>query len=218
MRGHDLGADLVNLIKLEIEAMADRVIGLLQGGWRKVRIVTDHGWLILPGALPKVDMPSYLVGRKGVRAAAVKGDATVDHPVYEWHWNPEVRVVSPEGIYAFYAEEYAHGGVTLQECVVPDMIVEGNGARSKGEIVSATWRGLRLTVRFKDLDGDLRVDVRTRSGDARSSILGVPIAVQGAQASLLVENESLEGTSVTVVLIDGDGMAISRVQTVVGGE
>ena len=39
---------------------------LLEAGWREVRVVTDHGWLLLPGGLPKVDLPEHLtVVRKG---------------------------------------------------------------------------------------------------------------------------------------------------------
>ena len=34
-----------------------RVESLLAAGWREVRIVTDRGWLLLPGGLPKTDLP-----------------------------------------------------------------------------------------------------------------------------------------------------------------
>lgn len=51
--GHKLGVDMCQQIDDEIEAVADRVVGLLQSGWQRVRVVTDHGWLILPGGLPK---------------------------------------------------------------------------------------------------------------------------------------------------------------------
>ena len=68
--GHKLGARLVNQINLEIDAIADRVMELLNLGWTRVRIVTDHGWLLLPGDLPKIDLPPSLVVKKGHRAAA----------------------------------------------------------------------------------------------------------------------------------------------------
>ncbi len=217
-RGHALGADLVKIIKDEIDSLADRVSGLLRGGWKKVRIVTDHGWLLLPGNLPKVEIPPYLVGRKGVRAAAVKGASKVDQPTYPWHWNPDVLVVSPEGIHAFYAEEYAHGGVTLQECVVPDILVESGAPASRGKIVSVSWRGLRCTVKLENVEGEIFVDLRTRAGDATTSVLESPKSVKGTEASVLVEDEAKEGAAVTVVIMDSGKGVIAKQATVVGGE
>ncbi len=40
--------------------LLERIEALLGAGWREVRVVTDHGWLWLPGGLPKVDLPKYL--------------------------------------------------------------------------------------------------------------------------------------------------------------
>ena len=34
----------------------DRITELLAAGWKRVRVVTDHGWLLLPGGLPKIDL------------------------------------------------------------------------------------------------------------------------------------------------------------------
>ena len=38
-------------------AIVVRTITLAEHGWSQVVIVTDHGWLYLPGGLPKVDLP-----------------------------------------------------------------------------------------------------------------------------------------------------------------
>ena len=36
-----------------------------------------------------------------------------------------LRIASPPGIGAFVANtEYAHGGISLQECVIPELVVE----------------------------------------------------------------------------------------------
>src|SRR5438445_447841 len=81
-------------------------------GWGRVRVVTDHGWLLLPGGLPKVELSPHLVATKWSRCAAVKGGSTPNIPTYPWYWNPVLRIASPPGIGAFMANtEYAHGGI-----------------------------------------------------------------------------------------------------------
>jgi len=62
--GHSLQGELVHQLKSEIEKVADRVVSLLDSGWRRVRVVTDHGWLLLPDGLPKVELPAYLTETK----------------------------------------------------------------------------------------------------------------------------------------------------------
>jgi hypothetical protein len=51
--GHKLNALLVRQIDPEIDALVDRISALLSAGWSRVRVVTDHGWLLLPAAYPK---------------------------------------------------------------------------------------------------------------------------------------------------------------------
>ena len=58
--GHSLNALLVRQIDPEIDALMDRISALLNAGWSRVRVVTDHGWLLLPGGLPKVDLSPHL--------------------------------------------------------------------------------------------------------------------------------------------------------------
>jgi hypothetical protein len=56
-RGHDLQLGLANLVAEELDGIVERVTELLDAGWRTVRVVTDHGWLLVPGGLPKTDLP-----------------------------------------------------------------------------------------------------------------------------------------------------------------
>src|SRR5262249_7998218 len=142
-----VGGLLVRQIDPEVDMIVERVAGLLSAGWERVRVVTDHGWLLLPGGLPKVELPPYLVATKWARCAAVKGGSTPSAPTYPWYWNPLVRIASPPGIAAFLANtEYAHGGISLQECVVPDLIVERGEEAVSAEIAEISWRGMRCRV------------------------------------------------------------------------
>ena len=125
-----------------------------------MRIATDHGWLLLPEGLPKVELPADLAETKWSRCAVVKGDPSV--PSYSWQWNPHIRIASPPGIGCFRAgEKYSHGGVSLQECVVPEVIVEQGIEAMRASIVSIEWRGMRCRVKVDTNDPRVRVDVRT---------------------------------------------------------
>lgn len=215
--GHKLGARLVDQIKREIEAIADRVIELLNLGWIRVRIVTDHGWLLLPGDLPKIELPPSLVVKKGHRAAAVKGESTVKLPTYPWHWNPQVVVVSPPGIGVFYADiEYAHGGVTLQECVVPDIIVELGHRDHGAEIVKVDWKGMRCRVSVKTEAKGLTVDLRLKRNDPKSIATGAKTVPESGDVTLIVEDDSHEGSGAVLVVLDPAGKVLHFAATTVG--
>ena len=45
---------------------------LLEAGWKEVRVVTDHGWLLMPKGLPKSELPKYLTATRWRRCAVVK--------------------------------------------------------------------------------------------------------------------------------------------------
>lgn len=78
--GHSLQGKLAARIEEQIELLHERIEALLDAGWREVRVVTDHGWLWLPGGLPKVDLPKYLTTSRWARCAAIQGGSTTDVP------------------------------------------------------------------------------------------------------------------------------------------
>ena len=111
----------------------------LQCGWTRVRVVTDHGWLLMPGGLPKVVLPPSLTATKWARCATVRGESQPEVPVLPWYWNPEVRIACPPGIGSFIAgAEYAHGGVSLQECVIPELTVERGAEVARATITDVS--------------------------------------------------------------------------------
>ncbi len=64
--GHNEGIGLAHRIPELIRNLVLRVEGLLDVGWQEVRIVTDHGWLLMPKGLPKTELPKYLTATAGV--------------------------------------------------------------------------------------------------------------------------------------------------------
>ena len=71
--GHSQGTGLAGLLPTEVRRLAERVQSLLDAGFHEVRIITDHGWLLVPGGMPKVELPAYLVATKwAVRRPSVE--------------------------------------------------------------------------------------------------------------------------------------------------
>lgn len=218
--GHKLNAGLAKQIETELEGIAERAAGLLAGGWSKVRIVTDHGWLLLPGGLPKVELPAYLTETKWARCAVAQGEVPEGFPVFPWHWNPHVQIASPPGIGSFFAGmEYAHGGVSPQECVVPDMVVERGTEAVKAKIATVRWRGMRCKVTVETNSPGLQVDLRLHPRKEDSSIVAAAKELdESGELSLAVADDRHEGAAAIVVLLDSAGHVLDQKPTQVGEE
>ena len=219
--GHSLQAKLAARIDEQIALLLERIESLLDAGWREVRVVTDHGWLWLPGGLPKVDLPKYLTRSRWARCASIEGDSTVQVPTVPWYWNAAERVAVGPGIACFGAgNEYAHGGLSLQESLIPVLRVTAGAVSTSVEasITAVTWVGLRCRVRIDPPRPGLSVDLRTHVNDVDSSASGArQVDTEGA-ASLLVVDDEMEGTPAAVVVLDPGGRIIAKQSTIIGGE
>lgn len=220
-RGHEIQIELAYHIEEELTRIDERVVELLDGGWRTVRIVTDHGWLLVPGDLPKHDLPAYLVASRWSRCAAIKGDSKVAVPTASWHWNQTQVFATAPGVSCFFAgQQYAHGGLSLQECLVADLVVtQAVGAEgTSAKIAEVKWRGLRCQVTVEPASKVSKVDLRSKVNDSASSLAASPkVSDSTGRASLVVEDEDLAGTAAFVVVVDEVGKVTAKVQTVVGG-
>ena len=219
--GHSLQAKLAARIDEQIALLLERIESLLDAGWREVRVVTDHGWLWLPGGLPKADLPKYLTRSRWARCASIEGDSTVQVPTVPWYWNAAERIAVGPGIACFGAgNEYAHGGLSLQESLIPVLRVTAGAVSASVDvsIAAVSWVGLRCRVRIDPARPGLSVDLRTRVDDPDSSASEArPVDAEGA-ASLLVADDDLEGTPAAVVVLDAAGQVMARQPTIIGGE
>ena len=219
--GHSLKGALAAGIDSQIDSLVERVESLCAAGWREVQVVTDHGWLWLPGGLPKVDLPKYLTRSRWARCAAIAGESAVQTPVVSWHWNLQAPVAVAPGIACFEAgHEYAHGGVSLQESLIPSVRVTAGkrSAAAQAKITDVSWVGLRCRVRVDGAEGQLRVDLRQRVGDPASSVSTSRSVDDVGAASLLVADDDLEGASAVVVVLDAEDRVIAKQSTIIGGE
>jgi hypothetical protein len=66
---------------------------------RRVRIVTDHGWLLMPGGFQQAALETGLVEPSGKRSrmAALKLGAPTSYLRVPWTWDSSVSLVVPTG-------------------------------------------------------------------------------------------------------------------------
>lgn len=221
--GHDHCTDAVGFaraVETELERIAQSVLHLLEVGWRSVRLVADHGWLWLPGGLPMVGLPKHLTASKWARCAVVSGESRpADVLRFPWRWNATQWFATPPGIACFSKrDEYAHGGVSLQECLTPDIRVE-QGAGSVGgsaSIRSIDWVRLRCVAEVQAIGGPATADIRVGGPSGRSVVLEPkPVADDGA-VSLVLDGDEHEDAALTFVVVDADGRVLVHQSTRTG--
>ena len=97
---------------------------------------------------------------------------------------------------------YAHGGISLQECLTPVLVVSGGASSAPAAaITEISWKGLRCNVEVSGATAGMQADLRRDAG-----------------ARLLVEDDELEGVRVVAVLLSPDGRVIAQRRTRVGGD
>jgi hypothetical protein len=216
--GHQHGRKLVLHLAGELRTVERRIGMLLEAGWRQVIVITDHGWLLLPGGLPKVELSEQLTTLRKERCARLKPLAATDQLSVPWFWDADVQVATPPGIACYEAgHEYAHGGLSAQECIIPRLVAT-RGSVASAQITRLEWRGLRCTVAVEGGAPEMIVDLRHRAADPATSLVAAPRTLgAGGSAALLVEDEERMGERVFVVIVDQTGVVISQRATTVGG-
>lgn len=221
-KGHKLQGQLAHQVPKEIERLVMRIQGLLDAGWQSVQVVTDHGWLLLPGGLPKVDLPKYLTASRWARCAVVAGAACPDALRIPWHWNKDQWFATAPGIACFNkSDEYAHGGLSVQECLTPYLSVERVGldaTAGSALIKSITWRRLRCFAEIEThgVDGGVTAELR------KERPLGEPVSAKPKQVgvhgsvSLVLGGDDHEECPLVLVILDEGGGILTHRQTRVG--
>jgi hypothetical protein len=218
--GHKLQARLARQLPEELDRLTDRILGLLDAGWKAVRVVTDHGWLLLPGGLSKVDLPRHLTASRWARCAVVSGGSSPVVGRAPWHWNPSQWFATAPGIACFNkSDEYAHGGLSIQECVTPDMRVERAGeTAAAASIRSITWRRLRCLVEVSARGGPVIADLRLERASGPSVVASPKPVEPDGSVSLVLASDEHEASSLVLVLLDEDGRILTHQPTRVGAD
>lgn len=222
--GHSHGHALADLVDQQLDLVAERVRGLLDAGWRRVVIVTDHGFLLPGQPAQKVTLPLQVTegdtARKPRVARLKAAAARPDFPILPWTWDSSVDMVSAPGAAAFEAGRlYEHGGLSLQECVIPVVTVtRGDTAAAPVQIEAVRWTGQRCRIDYRPAEAEVVAEVRLRPADASSAVGGPKSPTEPGEVKVLVDEEvAPSGTVAWVVLLDPAGAVLAQTQTTVGG-
>jgi hypothetical protein len=218
-RGHEEQSGMVKRIDELFEQVQEALSIAFDRGIKKVKIVTDHGWLLLPGGLPKTQLNAGLTETRWGRCTLIKEGASTDLLHLPWRWNPSIYIAYAPGISFFKAnQEFAHGGISIHECLVPTMIIENqNGGYEMADIKMVKWVNLKCTIVTNDLPDGFTVDIRTKYNDAKTSIvLSQNKNLKGNTVTLMVDDEA-ESQAATIVLIDENERILDKKPTTVGG-
>jgi hypothetical protein len=219
--GHNDGAKLAWRIEEELAGLQQRILELINIGWTKIKVITDHGWLLLPGGLPKAELPKHLAESRWGRCAIPSAGAQHGYPMTSWFWDAAEAVVLAPGVSCFTAGmEYAHGGLTLQEALIPSLTLSPKQTSGLKSIVlkEIKWSGMRLNVILEGAAG-LTIDLRRKVADASTSFAASPItaAEDNQKTSLLVPDDEALGSAAFLVIIDQNGQPIFKHDVVIGG-
>lgn len=220
-KGHEEQSGMVKRIPELLDEVVDTLLRVREMGIKNVTIVTDHGWLLMPGGLPKATLTKDLSETRWGRCAIIKQGAKVDFPQHPWTWNNEVYIAYAPGISFFKAnEEYAHGGISIQECLVPRVDIQFESAAVlSGKISKVSWNQLICHVELSDaLDGYI-VDIRRKKEDESTSVvLSKPDrrVVSSNKAKLMIDS-SYEKDAAHLVLMTKEKIILDSKLITVGG-
>lgn len=219
--GHEHGIRLARDLQTLLAQVVERVSELCQAGWTRIRIVTDHGWLLVPGGLPKSELPKHQTETRWGRCAVLKDMAHGTELTFGWDWCKDVQVAYAPGVSSFIAgAEYAHGGLSLQECLVPVLSLKPKvsmAALVQATIKNVTWKRSRCFVEIESDAVGLTVDIRTKPALASSTLLPNVRPVDDGKAKLVVANDDDIGSAVVIVVLGPNGEVIQKQATTVGG-
>ncbi|MER1204180.1 BREX-1 system phosphatase PglZ type B [Pseudomonas aeruginosa] len=220
--GHVKGLKLAARIDTLLDEVVERAEELIAAGWRKIRIVTDHGWILTPRPMSKVDLPKHLTETRWGRCAVIKDSVDSGYQQVGWYWNSAVSIAMAPGVCSFKAgQNYDHGGLSLQECMTPVIQIRNTKAVTAVSAVTAAlsdirWLGLTCKIQAETTAEGVLAVLRTHPADPDSEITKRKPLKDG-KCSLLVDDQ-FEGSSAVLVLLDDQGNVLAKKPTLVGDE
>jgi hypothetical protein len=217
-KGHAEQSDLVKRIEELFDDITEVIERIFEKGVKRIKIVTDHGWLLLPGGLPKENLSKDLVESRTGRCALIKEGAVTNLLHLSWRWNPNVYLAFAPGISFFKKnEEYAHGGISIQECLIPVISVEKQDTSYiYAGIKVVKWINLVCTIETENAYDGCKIDIRTKYSDPGSSIVLSSKSIISDNKCTLMVDDSAESTSAVIVLMDENDRVIDKKPSVVG--
>lgn len=218
-KGHNEQSAMVKRIDELFDQVLEVIETAFEKGIKRIKIVTDHGWLLLPGGLPKTQINVDLTQTRWGRCALIKEGTKTDLLQLPWRWNPMIFIAYAPGISFFKInEEFAHGGISLHECLIPTLLVENpSGSQIAAKILQVKWVNLKCAVETENAKDGFTLDIRTKYSDEKTSIVeSRKREVVNNKGSVMVNDEA-ESQAATIVLLDENGTILDKKLTTVGG-
>ncbi len=204
--GHNEGAKFIDIIDNKLQEICSKVKDFLNSGTTEVRIVTDHGWLFMPNGLPKVELNINLTESKWSRVASIKSNSTTEERLYPWFWDSKVCYSLANGIACYKNnEEYAHGGLSLQECLNLELTVTLDQSKIaiKPKIDFMKWKGLRCNIKLADVKENLTVKIISNQLTEPETLYAKPKSIdENGSVSLVIEDEDFDGQEAIIIICD----------------
>lgn len=210
-KGHQEQAEMLRRVPQLLNDLKDTINRIAAKGVNKITIVTDHGWLLLPGGLPKASLHKDFVETRWGRCAELKEGAQTDYLQLPWTWNKDQYIAYAPGISFFKKnEEYAHGGISIHECMTPliQITLKESAKEAKSFIEEFKWIGLRLQVQTSGVNEDYSLDVRTKKEDKSSSVLLKKALLKEDNLWNVLVDDYAEGQTAALILINPNGVII----------
>lgn len=135
--GHDNASDLIRHLHVEVERLINLVGKLHKWGYPEVHLLTDHGFVMTSDeiAAPVVPIPADRAMVAKARYALLAEGTVVDAKTFPFPFDPKVRVAVPAGMACFKEEKsFAHGGVAVQEVVIPHLVSHKEAAPERAGV------------------------------------------------------------------------------------
>ncbi len=127
-QGHKGVEQLPGLVPAFVRNLRHAIQRLHEAGFQTVHLVTDHGFLLVASDLVDgLGRPEVLPNQnlyKDDRWAALKPDAPVGDVLHiQAPLAPSITLGIPKGLRTLVkAKPFLHGGISLQECVIPHLV------------------------------------------------------------------------------------------------
>ncbi|MCB0749186.1 MAG: BREX-1 system phosphatase PglZ type B, partial [Ignavibacteriae bacterium] len=218
-KGHKEQSDMLKRVDELFDQIQESIDTAFEKGIKRIKIVTDHGWLLLPGGLPKEELNKNLTETRWGRCALIKEGAKTDLLHLPWRWNPNIFIAFASGISFFKRnEEYAHGGISLHECLVPSLTIEQpQQSFIAAKITTIKWMGLTCKIATSEAPDGYMMDIRSQFNDEATSLVltNKVKKITSNKISLMVDSDA-ESKSAVVVLMDDTGRILDKKPTLVG--
>lgn len=218
--GHKLGEKLPMELDNQISSIVNAVKELKNAGWKTVKIVTDHGWLFVPGNMPKCEKSGNMIDSHKDRYSLVQAGQNSGYPQVAWSWNQNYQVGTPTGIGSFVdGKVYTHGGLSLQECLTLQLTVIDDSddiQKNPLSISNIKWKGMSCSFDIIGNISDITACIRTSPADKNSLISSEKKPEEDGHTRLLVTEDDLDGKKAYIVLIDSNENLVMQKEVIVG--